>query len=233
LVIHNEGEHFSVGANIGLALFAANIALWPAIEDMVRQGQQVLKALNTRLSPWWRRLRAWHSAAAARFSCTPLPVVAHAETYMGLVEVGVGVIPGWGGCKETLARMATRPGAPKGPMPAVMQAFETIGTAKVSRSGVEAQEIGYLRSKDRLVMNRERLLAEAKALVLAMAENYNPPAPGEYRLPGPSGARALEMAVDGFVQSGKATPHDRTVSFALAQVLSGGNTDVTLRAVRR
>ena len=60
-----------------------------------------------------------------------------------------------------------------------------------------------------------------------MAENYKPPVPGEYRLPGPSGARALEMAVDGFVQSGKATPHDRTVSFALAQVLSGGNTDVT------
>jgi 3-hydroxyacyl-CoA dehydrogenase len=76
-------------------------------------------------------------------------------------------------------------------------------------------------------MNRERLLAEAKALVLAMAENYKPPVPGEYRLPGPSGARALEMAVDGFVQSGKATPHDRTVSFALAQVLSGGDTDVT------
>jgi 3-hydroxyacyl-CoA dehydrogenase len=227
LVIHNEGEHFSVGANIGLALFAANIALWPAIEDMVRQGQQVLKALKYAPFP----VVAAPSGMALGGGCEILlhasAVVAHAETYMGLVEVGVGVIPGWGGCKETLARMATRPDAPKGPMPAVMQAFETIGTAKVSRSGVEAQEIGYLRSTDRLVMNRERLLAEAKALVLAMAENYKPPVPGEYRLPGPSGARALEMAVDGFVQSGKATPHDRTVSFALAQVLSGGNTDVT------
>jgi 3-hydroxyacyl-CoA dehydrogenase len=146
---------------------------------------------------------------------------------MGLVEVGVGIIPGWGGCKEMLARMAQRPGAPKGPMPAVVQAFETIGTAKVSRSAAEAKEIGYLRPSDRITMNRERLLADAKARVLELADGYQPPQPIEYRLPGPSGARALEMAVEGFVASGKATPHDRTVSFALAEVLSGGTTDVT------
>ncbi|HXV22894.1 MAG TPA: 3-hydroxyacyl-CoA dehydrogenase NAD-binding domain-containing protein [Alphaproteobacteria bacterium] len=227
LVIHNEGEQFSVGANIGLALFAANIALWPAIEDMVRQGQQVLKAVKYAPFP----IVGAPSGMALGGGCEILlhssAVVAHAETYMGLVEVGVGVIPGWGGCKEMLRRLAERPGAPKGPMPAVMQAFETIGTAKVSRSAAEAKEIGYLRPSDRIVMNRERLLAEAKTHLLELAQGYQPPKPAEYRLPGPTAARALELAVEGFVQAGKATPHDRTVSLALAQVLSGGKTDVT------
>jgi 3-hydroxyacyl-CoA dehydrogenase len=227
LVIHNEGENFSVGANIGLALFAANIAMWPAIEDMVRQGQEVLKGLKYAPFP----VVGAPSGMALGGGCEILlhcaAVQAHAETYMGLVEVGVGIIPGWGGCKEMLARLAQRPGAPKGPMPAVVQAFETIGTAKVSRSAAEAKEIGYLRTADRITMNRERLLADAKARVLELADGYRPPQPAEYRLPGPSGARALEMAVDGFVASGKATPHDRTVSFALAEVLSGGKTDVT------
>ncbi len=227
LVIHNEGDQFSVGANIGLALFAANIALWPAIEDMVRQGQQALKALKYAAFPVVGAPSGMALGGACEILLHASAVVAHAETYMGLVEVGVGVIPGWGGCKEMLARLGARPGAPKGPMPAVTQAFETIGTAKVSRSAAEAKEIGYLRSSDKIVMNRERLLAEAKARVLAMAEGYQPPAPAQYRLPGPSGARALELAIDGFVQSGKATAHDRTVSFALAQVLSGGRTDVT------
>jgi 3-hydroxyacyl-CoA dehydrogenase len=227
LVIHNEGENFSVGANIGLALFAANIAMWPAIDDLAREGQQVLKALKYAPFP----VAGAPSGMALGGGCEILlhcdAVQAHAETYMGLVEVGVGIIPGWGGCKEMLARMAQRPGAPKGPMPAVVQAFETIGTAKVSRSAAEAKEIGYLRPTDRITMNRERLLADAKARVLELAEGYQPPTPTEYRLPGPSGARALEMAVEGFVASGKATAHDRTVSFALAQVLSGGGTDVT------
>jgi 3-hydroxyacyl-CoA dehydrogenase len=227
LVIHNEGENFSVGANIGLALFAANIAMWPAIEDLVRQGQEALKGLKYAPFP----VVGAPSGMALGGGCEILlhcsAVQAHAETYMGLVEVGVGIIPGWGGCKEMLARLAQRPGAPKGPMPAVVQAFETIGTAKVSRSAAEAMEIGYLRATDRITMNRERLVADAKARVLELAEGYQPPAPIEYRLPGPSGARALEMAVDGFVASGKATAHDRTVSFALAQVLSGGNADVT------
>jgi 3-hydroxyacyl-CoA dehydrogenase len=227
LVIHNEGENFSVGANIGLALFAANIAMWPAIDDLAREGQQVLKALKYAPFP----VVGASSGMALGGGCEILlhcaAVQAHAETYMGLVEVGVGIIPGWGGCKEMLARMAQRPAAPQGPMPAVVQAFETIGTAKVSRSAAEAKEIGYLRATDRITMNRERLLADAKARVLELADTYQPPAPAEYRLPGPSGARALEMAVEGFVASGKATAHDRTVSFALAQVLSGGNADVT------
>jgi 3-hydroxyacyl-CoA dehydrogenase len=144
---------------------------------------------------------------------------------MGLVEVGVGLIPGWGGCKELLARWQANTRYPQGPMPAVAKAFEIISTAKVSRSAAQAVELGFLRPTDGITMNRDRLLYDAKQRVLALAQDYQPPAPVTYRLPGESGRVALEMAVDAFAAQGKATPHDVVVSKALATVLSGGDAD--------
>src|SRR3546814_3220593 len=89
-------------------------------------------------------------------------VQAHAESYIGLVEAGVGVVPAWGGCKELLSRYARDPRRPKGPMPPVAAAFETIGLAKVAKSAFEAKELGFLRATDQVTFNRERLLADAK-----------------------------------------------------------------------
>jgi 3-hydroxyacyl-CoA dehydrogenase len=155
-------------------------------------------------------------------------VVAHAETYMGLVEVGVGLVPGWGGCKELLLRNQPGPKDPKGPMPPVAAAFETISLAKVAKSAAEAKELKLLRASDGITMNRDRLLFDAKARALAMlAEGYKAPEPKELRLPGPTAKTALQLAVDGFRLQGKALPHDVTVSDALAEVLSGGATDFT------
>ena len=103
-------------------------------------------------------------------------VQAHAETYMGLVEVGVGVIPGWGGCKEMTTRWATNPQRPGGPMPGVVKVFETISMAQVATSAEEAKEALFLRPTDGITMNRDRLLADAKAKALAMvAAGYKPP----------------------------------------------------------
>src|SRR5262249_55459308 len=147
-------------------------------------------------------------------------IVAHAETYAGLVEVGVGLVPGWGGCKEMLVRGNRGPG--HGPMPAVARAFETISTARVGRSAAECRDFGYFRSSDEIVMNRERLLAAAKAKALGLAVNYKPPAPSEFHLPGPSGKVALMLAVDVFAHQGKATAYDRVVAEGLAEVLTGG-----------
>jgi len=142
--------------------------------------------------------------------------------------VGVGVIPGWGGCKEMLGRWSTNPKRPGGPMPAVAKVFELISTAVVSTSAEEARENLFLRPTDGISMNRDRLLADAKAKALALlADGYKPPKPYELALPGPSGRVALEMAVDGFRQSGKATPHDEVVAKKLARVVTGGDTDVT------
>lgn len=227
LVIYNEGSNFSVGANLGLALFAANIAAWPEIENMVGQGQQTYKALKYAPFP----VVGAPSGMALGGGCEILlhcaAVQAHAETYMGLVEVGVGLVPGWGGCKEMLNRWISLGRLPKGPMPAVGKVFETISTATVAKSAAEAKELLFLRPTDGITMNRYRLLADAKARALAMVEGYVPPEPPIFTLAGPSAKVALDMAVAGFRRLGKATPHDEVVSGALAEVLSGGDTDVT------
>ncbi len=104
--------------------------------------------------------------------------------------------------------------------------FETISTAKVSKSAAEAKELMFLRPTDGITMNRDRLLADAKAKALALVEGYAPPEKPEFRLAGPSGKVILDMAVDGFHKQGKATDHDVTVAAALATVLTGGEADV-------
>jgi 3-hydroxyacyl-CoA dehydrogenase len=228
LVIHNEADNFSVGANIGLALFAVNIALWPMIDDLIGQGQAAYKAVKFAPFP----VVGAPSGMALGGGCEILlhcaAVQAHAETYMGLVEVGVGLVPGWGGCKELLLRNQSGPHDPKGPMPPVASAFETISLAKVAKSAAEAKELKFLRATDGITMNRDRLLFDAKQRALQMlAEGYKAPEPRELRLPGPTGMTALKLAVDGFRLQGKALPHDVTVSAALAEVLSGGATDIT------
>lgn len=226
LVIYNEGSNFSVGANLGLALFAANIAAWTEIANLIEQGQQTYKALKYAPFP----VVGAPSGMALGGGCEILlhcaAVQAHAETYMGLVEVGVGLIPGWGGCKEMLHRWASLGRLPKGPMPAVGKVFETVSTATVAKSAAEAKELLFLRQGDGVTMNRYRLLADAKARALSMVEGYAPPEAPAYVLPGPSGKVAMDMAVSGFRRLGKATAHDEVVSGVLAEVLSGGQTDV-------
>lgn len=238
LVVYNEGSAFSAGANLGLALFAANIALWPQIEELVAGGQRAYKSLKFAPFP----VVSAPSGIALGGGCEILlhsdHVQADAETYCGLVEVGVGFIPGWGGCKEMLLRYqaaevkATVKAtggkqlwfSPKNtPMGALRQAFETIGTAKVSRSAADAKSIGYLRETDGITMNRNRLLFDAKKKALELTVGYQAPVQREdIRLSGPSGKYALEMAVSDLRKTGKATPYDVIVCESLARVLSGG-----------
>ena len=222
LVLYNEGSHFSAGANLGLALYAANVGMWPMIEEMVESGQKALRALKYAPFP----VVAAPSGLALGGGCEQLlnsdAVQAHAESYVGLVEAGVGLIPGWGGCTELLSRLAADPRRPKGPMPPVAAAFETIGMAKVAKSAFEAKEMGFLRKQDGITFNRERLLADAKAKALELVEGYQPPEPVELTLPGPSGKTALSFALRDLRAKGVATPHDVVVGEALAEVLSGG-----------
>ena len=226
LVIYNEGENFCAGANLGVALFAANVAAWPVIEQAVAGGQAAYKALKYAPVPVVAAPFGMALGGGCEILMHSSAVVAHAELYTGLVEVGVGLLPGWGGCKELLGRWQASPMLPKGPMPAVAKAFEIISTAQVSKSAAQAVGLGFLRPTDGIVMNRDRLLYDAKRKVLALADGYTAPAPFEYRLPGPGGLVALELAVDGFAAQGKATPHDVVVSKAVARVLTGGDTDM-------
>ncbi|HYV87793.1 MAG TPA: 3-hydroxyacyl-CoA dehydrogenase NAD-binding domain-containing protein, partial [Candidatus Polarisedimenticolia bacterium] len=227
LVIHNQAEHFSVGVNLGLALFSANIALWPVIDDMVAQGQTTYKAVKYAPFPVVSAPAGRALGGGCEILLHSAAIVAHAETYAGLVEVGVGLVPGWGGCKEMLVRGSHGKG--RGPMPTITHAFETISTARVGRSAAECRDLGYFREGDEIVMNLERLLASAKARALALTKDYKAPAPSEFHLPGPSGKAALMMAVDVFVLQGKATAYDRVVAEGLADVLTGGpDADVTV-----
>jgi 3-hydroxyacyl-CoA dehydrogenase len=226
LVIYNEGSNFSLGANLGLALFAANIAAWGEIEKLVAGGQQAYKALKYAPFP----VVAAPSGMALGGGCEIVlhadAVQAHAETYIGLVECGVGLVPGWGGCGEMLARWQAEPKLPRGPMPAAAKVFEGISIADVSKSAREAMEKKFLRETDGVTMNRFRLLADAKARALAMVEGYAPPPKPEYVLPGPSGRAGFDSAAQAFHRRGMATDHDLVVSDALAEILSGGETDI-------
>ena len=112
-------------------------------------------------------------------------------------------------------------------MPAPAKVFEMVSTATTSKSAAQAKEYLFLRPTDGITMNRDRLLADAKARALALVEGYKPPEPPALPLPGPSGALAMKLAADGFHKRGIATDHDRVVSHALAEVLAGGETDLT------
>ncbi len=231
LVVYNEGDNFSVGANLGLALFAANVAAWDQIETLVAEGQTVFQALRRAPFP----VVGAPSGMALGGGCEILlhcdAIQAHAESYIGLVEAGVGVVPAWGGCRSLLARHAatagTPGGIPFGPMPPVAKAFETISLAKVGKSAAEARALGFLRAGDGITMNRDRLLADAKARALEMVAGYRPPEPVTLTLPGPSGRTALGLFVESFRLQGKTMPHDLVVADALAEVLTGGATDPT------
>jgi 3-hydroxyacyl-CoA dehydrogenase len=225
LIIGHDSDNFSVGANVGHALFAANTAMWPLIEEKLKEGQQAHLALKYAPFPVVGAPAGMTLGGGCEIMMHCDAVQAHAETYIGLVEAGIGLIPGWGGTKEMIVRAFALKGRPGGPMPPVVSTFETISLARVSKSAREAQNLRYLRSQDDITMNRKRVLADAKAKALALALDYDPPQRPELGLPGSSGLATLRIIVDGVVRQGKASEHDRIVSLALADVLTGGETD--------
>jgi 3-hydroxyacyl-CoA dehydrogenase len=226
LVIYNEGRDFSVGANLGLAIFAANIAAWGEIEKILSAGQQTYKALKYAPFPVVSAPAGMALGGGCEILLHSDAVQAHAESYIGLVEAGVGVVPGWGGCKEMLTRWSASGLLPRGPMPAPAKVFEIVSTATVSKSAANARELLFLRPSDGITMNRYRLLADAKALALKLADHYVPPKPVDLKLPGPAGKLAFTTAAQSFHQRGIATDHDLIVAEELAGVLSGGSTDL-------
>jgi 3-hydroxyacyl-CoA dehydrogenase len=143
---------------------------------------------------------------------------------MGLVEVGVGLIPAGGGTKEMLARAVEAAPAGSDPLPIVQRVFETIGFGKVSTSGADARRLGYLRSVDGVTMNRERHLSDAKAVALARAADYVKPRPrGAIPVGGEGLLAALKLGVHLAFRAGRLSDHDVLIGRALARILSGGD----------
>jgi 3-hydroxyacyl-CoA dehydrogenase len=226
LVVYNDGPNFSAGANLGLALFAINIAAWSEVDKLVAGGQTAYKALKYAPFP----VVGAPSGMALGGGCEILlhsdAIQAHAESYIGLVECGVGLVPGWGGCGEMIDRWVKSGRLPKGPMPAVAKVFEIVSTATVSKSAANARELMILREGDAITMNRDRLLLDAKAKALSLVDGYQPPKAPEFHLPGESGHVGLNMAAASFHKRGLATDYDLVVADSLAQVLTGGPADL-------
>ena len=225
MVLYTDATNFSAGANLGQALFACNIAAWGEVEKSIAAGQRSFKGLKYAPFP----VVGAPAGLALGGGCEILlhcdAIQAHAETYTGLVECGVGLLPGWGGCGEMIQRWASAPKMPRGPMPAVAKVFEAVSTAKVSKSAAEARAMRVLREGDGITFNRDRLLFDAKARALSLVDGYAPPLKPEFRLPGAAGRAGMTMAAQGFRAQGLATDHDMVVAGRLATVLSGGDAD--------
>lgn len=233
LVIANHGENFSAGANLPLVLFAAQEEEWDDLEWGIKLFQDSLMKLKYLEKPVVSAPAGMALGGGCEVCLAADRVRFAAETYMGLVEVGVGLIPAGGGTKELLIRntehlFEVQPGGvyPKQIelVPFVARAFETIALAKVATSGPEAVKLGYLRSTDRMTVNRDYLIEDAKKTVLAMhMEGYTPPRPlQEIRVGGENLFGLLKLVIWTMHQQGFATDHDVTVSEKVAYVLSGG-----------
>lgn len=227
LVIGNEGQNFSVGANIGLVLGAIQSKAWDQLGQMVKAFQDANMAIKYFEKP----------VVAAPFNMTlggGSEIVlhcararAHCELYMGQVEFGVGVIPAAGGCKELWARQLENlpeDAANIDLFPFLQRVFELIGLAKVSLSAKEAKKLGLLRRDDKITMNRDRLIADAKNDVLALAMmGYEPPRPRKLKVTGRSGYAALQIAIKNFQWAKRITDHEALMAQKLARVLTGGD----------
>ncbi|MDZ7292981.1 MAG: 3-hydroxyacyl-CoA dehydrogenase NAD-binding domain-containing protein [candidate division KSB1 bacterium] len=224
LVIGHQGQNFSAGANLALILELIKAKNWKGIEAISKAFQDVTQNLKhgpfpVVAAPFNLTLGGGYEVCAGADK-----IVASAELYCGSVEVGVGLIPGAGAdLRLLLNAMKAMEKKRPGPFPPVQQAFETIAFAKVSTSAHEAIKLGYLTKDDRIVVNPEHLLHEAKQAVLELAKDYQPPA---YRddiyLPGLGGRLAIENTMDGILKSGKISAHDLLIGKKLAYVLTGG-----------
>lgn len=230
MVVSASAPNFSYGANLMLVVMGAMAQQW----DMLEQAASALQDVNMLFKHLERPVvvapYGITVGGGTEIAMHSARVVAAAETYMGLTEMGLGIIPAGGGTKEMALRCARMlppadtqvPNKPElisflGPV------FETIATAKVSTSAAEARDMGYLRPGDQIVMNRSRLLQEAKDAVLTLdREGYVPSQPAQFPIAGPAGRAVLELAAYTLKNSGYASEYDVYVANRFAYVLTGG-----------
>ncbi|MCC6614906.1 MAG: 3-hydroxyacyl-CoA dehydrogenase/enoyl-CoA hydratase family protein [Anaerolineae bacterium] len=225
LVVGNDGERFCVGANLFMVAMAVQSEQMDQLEKTISDLQDLTQALRYASKPVVTAVHNMALGGGAELLMSGARTVAHVELYAGLVEVGVGLIPAGGGCKEMVRRvlnpvMASHPNAD--PIPHVQKIFEQIATAKVSGSAKEAREMGLLGPADRIVMNRSHLLGEAKREALHMADGYVPLTAGKIYAAGRDVYAALLIGIEGFIESNFATEYDAHVARKLAYVLTGG-----------
>nr|MBA3268883.1 enoyl-CoA hydratase/isomerase family protein [Acidobacteriota bacterium] len=226
LVVGNDAPNFSAGANLMLVLLEAQEGNWDEINLGIRSFQQTTMMLRYSDVPVVVAPAGLALGGGTEIALHADRVQAAAETYMGLVEVGVGLIPGGGGTKEMLVRaMSAMPTPHSDPLPYVQRAFEAVALAKVSASGPDARRLGYLSATDSFTMNRERLIADAKAVALARARDgyVKPPPRTAIPVGGASVGAALKLGVHLAWRAGRASDHDALIARKVAHIFAGGD----------
>ncbi|MFD2171726.1 3-hydroxyacyl-CoA dehydrogenase/enoyl-CoA hydratase family protein [Tumebacillus lipolyticus] len=222
LVIGNQAKNFCVGANLMMILMEAQDDNWEEIDLVVRQFQRATMAIKYLDKPVVAAPFQMTLGGGAEVCFPADRIQGAAETYFGLVEVGVGLLPGGGGNKELLLRAIENAPAGADLQPYVNRVFETIAMAKVSTSFVEAQELGYFRREDRMTVNGDYLLYDAKQAVLTMADDYRPPVPKKIKVVGEAGFAVMKLGARQLHLSGYASAHDVKIAEKIANVLAGG-----------
>jgi len=236
-VITNDATNFSVGANLMLLLMSVQEEEWDEVDLAIRQFQGMTQAIKFSPKPVVSAPFGLCLGGGTEISLHAAGRQPHAELYTGLVEVGVGLLPGGGGCKEMLLRAVDSAAASRGKvsgealagsvelMEAMKKAFEAIATAKVAASAHEARGLGFLSDSDRISMNRERVLSDAKARALELARaGFEPPVPRtDIPAPGESLLAALKMGVHLMRQGDFITDYEVKLGGKIAEVLCGGN----------
>ena len=226
VVIGNEGENFSAGANIGMILMGAKSQQWVMLEQVVKRFQNLNMRMRYFSKPVVIAPAGMTLGGGCEITMHGSRVVAAAETYIGQVELGVGVIPAGGGTKELMRRIINPgmrvPGVDI--FPFLQRVFEEIGQAKVATSAEEARQMGFLGPADRVVINREHLLTEAKREAMHMAASgYHPPAPELIYAGGREALAALRIGAWTYKEGKYITEYDSLIAGKLANVMAGGD----------
>ena len=226
LVLANDARNFSAGANLLLVALAAREKQWDTLSNMVKAFQDVCVRLKYSPVPTVAAPFDLTLGGGAEMALWCNRIRAHAELYMGLVEVGVGLLPGGGGNVEMLARAlegaVDEPTFPTEGL--IRRALETIAMAKVATSGEEARELGFLSSSDGVTLNRRHVLAAAKAEARGRAEaGFTAPRRRTFRLPGRSGYATFEMALGSMRDGHYISEHDLKIALKVAHVMTGGD----------
>jgi 3-hydroxyacyl-CoA dehydrogenase len=225
MVIGNQAPNFSVGANLMLVLIGAQEGEWDDIHIAVRQFQRTNMAIKYAPRPVVAAPQGMALGGGCEISLHSARIHAAAEAYIGLVETGVGLVPGGGGTKEMLIRANEHAAGAEDLdlFHALKPIFQNIAMAKVSTSAEDARALGYMRPSDLIAMNRDRQIADAKETALAMVRaGYHPPAPAEIRVLGEEFLAAAKLAIHMLMRGEFASAHDAVVSRKVASILAGG-----------
>jgi 3-hydroxyacyl-CoA dehydrogenase len=225
IIGNDDPRTFTAGADLALVLRQVAAGDWKALEAGVESFQRLVTSLKRMPFPVVVAPFGLTLGGGAEMTLHASRVQAHAELYVGLVEVGVGLIPAGGGTKELLFRFSEEIAAydEADPFEAVKRAFRMIAMATTSTSALDARKLGFLRDGDRVSMNRDHLLGDAKARVVEMARDYVPPPPRRIRVLGREAIGNLEYAVWAMKEAGQASEHDLRIGRELARVLAGGD----------